>query len=132
MNIIPRFLLSSLLFAAAAAGPQPNVLFIVVDDLRPQLGSYGKAFMRTPNIDRLAGGGVLFERAYCMVPTCGASRAAVMTSLRPARNRFIDHRAWAERDAPDVVTLNTQFKAHGYTTISLGKVYHHIDDEVGG
>lgn len=127
-----NILLSCLVFSTALAQTRPNVLFIVVDDLRPQTASYGKPFMHTPNIDRLANRGVLFERAYCMVPTCGASRAAVMTSLRPARNRFIDHRAWAERDAPDVTALNTQFKAHGYNTISLGKVYHHRDDEVDG
>ena len=68
---------------------RPNVLFIAVDDLRPQLKCYGKDFMHSPNIDKLAGRGVLFERSYCMVPTCGASRASLMTGIRPARNRFV-------------------------------------------
>lgn len=124
--------LGCLLLAASAAAAAPNVLFIAVDDLRPQIASYGKTFMHTPNIDRLAGRGVLFERAYCMVPTCGASRAALMTGLRPSPTRFVNYLAWAERDAPAATTLNTQFKNHGYTTISLGKVFHHPEDNVDG
>ncbi len=70
--------------AFAQAAKRPNVLFIAVDDLRPQLACYGKTFMHSPNIDKLAERGVLFERAYCMVPTCGASRASLMTGVRPA------------------------------------------------
>ena len=58
----------------SAAQEKPNVLFIAVDDLRPELGCYGNAHIVTPNIDKLAAGGVLFERAFCAVPVCGASR----------------------------------------------------------
>lgn len=111
---------------------RPNVLFIAVDDLRPQLGSYGKQFMHTPHIDRLAERGVLFERAYAMVPTCGASRASLMAGLRPSPTRFVNYLAWAERDAAGAVTINSQFKNSGYTTISLGKVFHHPADNVQG
>ncbi len=111
---------------------RPNVLFIAVDDLRPQLACYGKTFMKTPNFDALAGRSVLFERAYCMVPTCGASRASLMTSLRPTPRRFVSYTARADREAPGVVTLNTLFKNNGYTTISLGKVLHFPDDNVNG
>lgn len=116
---------------AAAAG-RPNVLFIAVDDLRPQLGCYGRAPMHTPNLDRLADQGVLFERAYCMVPTCGASRASLMTGLRPTRDRFVNYLAWAEKDAPGIPTLNSHFKTQGYTTLSLGKVFHHKTDHAEG
>ena len=63
---------------------QPNILFIVVDDLRPQLGCYGKELISSPNIDRLAAEGTRFDRSYCNVPVCGASRASLMTGLRPA------------------------------------------------
>lgn len=117
---------------AAAQADKPNVLFIAVDDLRPQTASYGKPFMHTPNIDRLASRGALFERAYCMVPTCGASRAALMTGLRPSPTRFVNYLTWAERDAPEAATLNTHFHENGYTTISLGKVFHHPQDNAGG
>lgn len=124
----------ALLFAAAPAlaADRPNVLFIAVDDLRPQLNCYGKPFMKSPNIDRLAARGVLFERAYCMVPTCGASRASLMAGIRPARNRFTSHLTWAEKDAKGLTTLNTHFKNNGYRTVGLGKVFHHSTDSQEG
>ncbi len=116
----------------SASAERPNVLFIAVDDLRPQLNCYGRQQMISPNIDALAGRGVLFERAYCMVPTCGASRAALMTSIRPARNRFVTHLAWAEKEAAHAIPLHKHFQANGYTTISLGKVFHHTEDHGDG
>ena len=122
-----------LLFVAPAfAADKPNILMIVVDDLRPQLGCYGQSQVQSPNIDRLAAQGVLFERAYCMVPTCGASRASLMTSIRPAPKRFVSHLTYAERDAPGITTLNTHLKQNGYTTLSNGKVFHHPEDEAIG
>ena len=111
---------------------RPNVLFIAVDDLRPQLGCYGMSSMRTPHIDRLAADGILFERAYCMVPTCGASRASLMTGIRPSRNRFVNYLAWAEKDAPGMTTLNQHFRNQGYYTVSNGKVFHHATDSADG
>ncbi len=117
---------------AQAEARKPNVLFIAVDDLRPQLGCYGFKSMHTPNIDRLASQGIVFERAYCMVPTCGASRASLMTGIRPSRNRFVNYLARAEKDAPGITTLNTQFKNHGYFTLSNGKVFHHPSDNAEG
>ncbi len=113
---------------AAAPERRPNVLFLVVDDLRPQLGCYGQAQMHTPSIDSLAERGVLFERSFCMVPTCGASRAAVMTGLRPTPKRFRTYRSMAAQDTPDAPALNGWFQQHGYTTLSVGKVFHMIGD----
>ena len=110
----------------------PNVLFIAIDDLRPQLACYGQKQMHTPNFDALAKRSVLFDRAYCMVPTCGASRASLMTGMRPSPARFISYTARADRETPDAVTLNTIFKRSGYTTISLGKVFHFVDDNESG
>ncbi len=122
----------ALLGSLAQAKSPPNVLFIAVDDLRPQLACYGRTNMKTPNFDALAARSVLFERAYCMVPTCGASRASLMTSLRPTPNRFVSYTARADKEAPTAVTLNTLFKRNGYTTISLGKIFHFPDDNVAG
>ncbi|MFK8115383.1 MAG: sulfatase-like hydrolase/transferase, partial [Rubripirellula sp.] len=119
----------------AAKSPRPgdlNVLFIAVDDLRPQLGCYGKAFMHTPHFDRLAKRSVLFERAYCMVPTCGASRASLMTGVRPSPTRFVSYTARADQEAPQAIPLNRFFKSAGYETISLGKVFHFTDDSLDG
>lgn len=134
--LMGRLLLGCMLLAissvATAQSPRPNVLFIAVDDLRPQMSCYGKSFMHTPNFDALARRSVLFERAYCMVPTCGASRASLMTSLRPTPRRFVSYTARADKEAPQAVTLNTQFRQQGYTTISLGKVFHFPDDNGDG
>ncbi len=128
---LPAFLVCVTLLIATVGATEvqrPNVLFIAVDDLRPQIGCFGHPEMETPNIDRLAGRGVRFKRAYCNVPTCGASRASLMTGIRPARNRFVSPTSYAEKEAPGVTTLNTHFKSHGYHTVSLGKVFHHADD----
>ena len=114
------------------AAEKANVLFLAVDDLRPQLGCYGETAMHSPNIDRLASRGVVFNRSYCMVPTCGASRASLMSGIRPARNRFVSYQARADKDAPDATTLNTHFKNQGYTTVSNGKVFHNSADNADG
>lgn len=116
---------------AGLAAERPNVLFIAVDDLRPQLGCYGNALVKSPNIDRLAATGMVFERAYCQVPVCGASRASLMTGLRPTRTRFVNFNTWADKDAPGTTTLPRHFREHGYTTLSLGKVFHHATDAAG-
>jgi iduronate 2-sulfatase len=118
------------LFAQDTPSTRPNVLFLAMDDLRPELGAYGKPYMHTPSIDHLAATGVTFVRAYANVPVCGASRASMMTGLRPTRERFLTFGTRADEDAPGVPTLAGWFKQAGYTTISLGKVLHHSDDAV--
>ncbi len=112
----------------AAARKKPNVLFIAVDDLRPQLGCYGHKQMMSPNIDRLASEGVTFLRSYCQVPVCGASRASLLTGARPTPNRFLGYDTWAEKDLPGALSLAQHFKNNGYHTISNGKIFHHRTD----
>ena len=128
---LPAFL-ALLLVSIAGAAEKPNVLFIAVDDLRPELTSFGAEKMVTPHFDRLAARGVRFDRAYCMVPTCGASRASLLTGIRPARDRFRSFDTRADKDAPGITTLNTHFKNHGYTTLSIGKVFHAAEDNADG
>lgn len=108
----------------AAEEAKPNILFIAVDDLRPELGCYGRRAL-TPNIDRLAASGLQFDRAYCNQAVCGASRVSLMTGLYPefTGERTYHVTGWRTRWA-EVVTLNQHFKNHGYTTIGLGKIYH--------
>lgn len=124
--------LATLALAHGAGGKRPNILMIAVDDLRPQLKCYGAGHVHSPNMDRLAAQGVLFNRAYCMVPTCGASRASLMTSIRPAPGRFVRYLARADQDAPGITPLHAHLKQHGYHTVSNGKVFHHADDSPGG
>jgi len=107
---------------------KPNVLFIVVDDLRPQLGCYGRKQMVTPHIDALARSGVLFRRAYCQVPVCGATRASLLTGVRPTRSRFVTFDTWVDEDMPAALTLPQHFREHGYAALSIGKVFHHRPD----
>lgn len=128
---------TSLLFCIAgcmntsAKEPQaskPNILFIAVDDLRPELNCYGRKHIVSPNIDKLAASGTMFTNAYCNVPVCGASRASVLTGLRPGMDRFIGFAAYAQNDAPEAIVLPQWFKNNGYTTVNNGKVFHHADD----
>jgi iduronate 2-sulfatase len=108
---------------------QPNILFIAVDDLRPELACYGEIHIQSPNIDHLASEGTRFDRSYCNIPVCGASRASLMTGLRPARNRFLTYLSRADEEAPGIVTLPGHFHNEGYHTISNGKIFHHDDDD---
>jgi len=107
----------------------PNILFIAVDDLRPELHCYGRELISSPNIDRLAAKGTRFDRSYCNIPVCGASRASLMTGLRPARNRFLTYLSRADEEAPGIITLPRHFRNNGYYTISNGKIFHHDDDD---
>jgi iduronate 2-sulfatase len=113
----------------AAGEEKPNVLFIMVDDLRPTLGTYDYPEVKTPNIDLLASQGVQFNKAFCNVPVSGASRASLLTGIRPNYpTRFTDYRSSADKDAPGVMTIPELFKNNGYTTISNGKFFHHRYD----
>jgi iduronate 2-sulfatase len=109
---------------AAEGAEGRNVLFIAVDDLKPAIGCYGDRLAKTPNIDRLAARGTVFERAYCMQAVCAPSRNALLTGLRPETLRIYDLGTNFRRRAPDVVTLPQHFRAHGYQSHGLGKIFH--------
>jgi len=113
-----------------ASNPKPNVLLLYMDDLRPQLGCYGQTQMQSPNIDQLAKEGILFNNAYCNVAVCGASRASMLTGMRPTKKIFRDYKVFVQDDTPNAITLPQLFKENGYTTISNGKIYHHLDDRI--
>lgn len=107
-----------------SAETQYNVLFISVDDLRPLLGCYGHSEMHTPNIDKLATQGTLFNRAYCQFPVCNPSRVSVLTGLRPDTTGIYDNPTDFRKVLPGVVTLPQHFKDQGYHTRSVGKIAH--------
>ncbi len=108
---------------------KPNVLFLMVDDLRPELGCYGHAQVKTPNIDALASSGVRFERAYCQYPLCNPSRASLLTGRYPTTTGVMDNVTWFGAAHPEFVSLPRHFKANGYATLRTGKIFHGgIDD----
>lgn len=117
--------------AVSAGEARWNVLFIAVDDLRPELGCYGAAHIRTPNIDRLAARGLLFDRAYCQVAVCNPSRCSVLGGVRADTAGVLNNQTFLRPMMPDVVTLPQHFKNSGYYSVSLGKVFHHSEREPG-
>ena len=111
--------------------PRLNVLFIVADDLRPELGCYGSPAL-TPNIDGLAKRGVRFDRAYCQQALCNPSRSSFLTGLRPdTLHLWVNGTHFREKN-PDVITLPQWFKEHGYITRDVGKIFHNWHTKVKG
>lgn len=111
-------------FGSALAGSRPNVLLICVDDLKPVLGCYGDKTAKSPNIDRLAKRGTLFERAYCNQAVCAPSRNALMTGVRPTRAGIYDLGTNFRAAHSNAVTLSQYFMRHGYRAEALGKIFH--------
>ena len=117
---------------------RPNVLFIAIDDLRPEMGAYGVDAAQTPQLDRLAAQSVMFSRHYVQVPTCGASRFAMLTGRSPwesditrQNNAFFSPSSPISREAtPGAQTMPELFRRHGYYTICIGKISHTPDGRV--
>ena len=121
-----RLIISTLPFlilSTAIAAPL-NVLFIAVDDMKVELNCYGQKHVISPNIDRLAQRGTLFERAYCQQTVCNPSRASVMTGLRPDTLKVWDLPTHFRTHHPDVVTLPQLFMKNGYFAQGIGKIFH--------
>ncbi len=107
---------------------KPNILLLCIDDLRPELKSFGADYIHSPNIDDLASRGRPFHRHYVQAPTCGASRYTLLTGqFGPADNGALFNRAARSLKNPGSVppSLPAYFRSHGYTTVSVGKVSHH-------
>ncbi len=143
LDKITRFFILSLpiiLICLSCNPPEkkpPNVLFIAIDDLRPELGCYGNTLIKSPNLDKLAGEGRLFTNHFVQVPTCGASRYSMLTGKRPTKKIHIKNSALSETFAgkPEAAAPETfahQMKRNGYYTVSIGKISHHPDGIVYG
>lgn len=127
------FLVSIILFScqrkASNENLRPNILFISIDDLRPELGSYGSEIAISPNIDYLASQGLQFNNAYCQQSICGPSRASVLTGIRPETSGVFHNYIKFREATPDVITLPQYFKQNGYETVYTGKIFHHGDKD---
>ncbi|MPZ19797.1 MAG: sulfatase-like hydrolase/transferase [Luteitalea sp.] len=130
-RVLIRFSLVGSIILLAAFQPAPseeerprdNVLLIISDDLRPDLGTYGNRLMRTPHIDGLASRGVRFDRAYAQYPLCNPSRASLLTGRYPTSVGVLDNITWFRAFQP-FVSLPQYFQSHGYATLRAGKIFH--------
>ncbi len=114
-------------FSLFAQSKKPNVLFIAIDDLRPELNCYGKTQIISPNIDKIASEGIVFTRAYCQVALCGPSRLSIMTGMHPDRLKNYGMSSsnkieWREY-RPGITSLPEQFRKNGYYALGFGKIY---------
>lgn len=125
--IIGYFLV--LAHSVVAGPPRPNVLFIISDDLRPDLSCYG-SYVETPNLDRLAGRGVRFANAWVQYPLCNPSRTSMLTGRYPTTTGALTNRNYFRDSYPDMVTLPQLFKNAGYDSIGIGKVFHDTADDL--
>jgi iduronate 2-sulfatase len=103
---------------------RPNILFIAVDDLKPWVTAYGDVHAKTPGMDKLASDGLVFKNTYCQQAICAASRASIMTGMRPDRTRIWDLVTEPRQVNPNVVTIPQYFKSQGYESAGMGKIYH--------
>lgn len=129
------FLCFILLFSCSepAAEEKPyNVLFIAIDDLRPELGVYGNKIIETPNLDAIGNSGSVFLNHYVQVPTCGASRCSILTGLLPQTTNHLQNSAVEQfmSNEPEGETPESfvhHFKRNGYYTVGIGKISHSVD-----
>lgn len=126
-TVFQKFIFTAGLLALAAssqAAGKPNILFIAVDDLRPELGCYGSPVAISPHLDKLARGGLLFNRAYCQQAICGPTRASLLTGARPDTIGVTHNYVHFRKTKPNIVTLPQHFIANGYEAVYCGKVFH--------
>lgn len=112
---------SSLLLAQATQ--KPNVLFICIDDLKPDLGCYGFNAVKSPNIDKLAETATVYNSNYCQQAVCGPTRASMLTGKRPDHTQVWDLQTLIRDKNPNMLTMPQFFKENGYITAALGKVF---------
>jgi choline-sulfatase len=114
-------------FSNKETSNRPNIVFVMVDDMNDwvgYLGGYGGK-VYTPNIDKLASGGVRFLNAHTSAPVCNPSRNAILLGKSPSTTGLYNNNQWWKSVYPDAVTLPQYFKNHGYHTAGAGKIFHH-------
>ena len=102
-----------------------NVLFIIADDLNCAIGALGDTMAQTPNIDRLASNGFLFENAHNQYPLCGPSRASLMTGMYSEQTQITGNNIFLRNSVPDAITIGQRFRQNGYQSVRIGKIFHY-------
>src|SRR5690554_5123115 len=136
LYIISLSIFMSLPFFAQEKEP-PNIVFIAVDDLRPELGSFGNELVKTPQMDKLASEGTAFLNHYVQVPTCGASRYSVLTGRLPRSTKHLSNNIIKDEisnkpESPLPETFIHHLRRNGYFTVGIGKISHYPDGLVYG
>ena len=132
LKILFKTYICTILFSASIFAEPLNVLFIIVDDLRPELGCYGADHMITPHIDSIAKNGTLFNRAYVQQAVCTASRASFLTGLRPDSTgsdypySIYTVENLLEGNRPSFLR---HFMNEGYYVRGLGKIHHGYNED---
>ncbi|MCB0565813.1 MAG: sulfatase [Phaeodactylibacter sp.] len=131
-RFILAFLIAVLLRSADVSVATPNVLFIIADDLSNTLSCYGAEGVMTPHLDKLASRGRMFGRAYCQASLCNPSRTSILTGRRPHQTRIWTNAPHFRGIYPRITTLPQHFKANGYHTVGIGKIFHNWGQSLQG
>ena len=132
IHLLLAILLSSFCLPNSSFSAQPNVLFLISDDLNNYLGCYGDPRAKTPNIDKLAARGVKFERSYCTFPLCGPSRNSMLTGLYPNSTGILTNSQIFRQTIPSQLSLSQTFRQAGYFAARIGKLYHYnVPNSIG-
>jgi iduronate 2-sulfatase len=130
--LLPFLVMAPSPAVAETVPARPNVLFLIADDLNNFLGCYGDPRAKTPNLDRLAARGVLFDRAYCAFPLCGPSRNSMLTGLYPNSSGILANAQIFRQTIPSHTSLPQAFRQQGYFAARLGKLYHYnVPNSIG-
>lgn len=129
ITILLLFLCSLNVLAQETSDHKKNVLFIAVDDLRPELSCYGHTQIVSPHIDQLASGGMLFTNAATQQAVCTPSRISMLLGLRPATTGLFTLDDKMKTGHSHLISIPHALKKAGYSTYSIGKIYHHKDDD---
>ncbi|OUU87779.1 MAG: iduronate sulfatase [Verrucomicrobiaceae bacterium TMED76] len=137
INLSISFVLLTYLTVSSISAEKPNILFISVDDLRPELGCYGVNYAQSPNIDQFAKTAVTFRNHYVQVSTCGASRYALLTGRSPTKSGALKNNVFysgktaiKNKQLPGAQTMPELFRRSGYRTVLIGKISHTPDGKV--
>lgn len=109
-----------------------NILFLFIDDLRPELACYGQSYVKSPNIDALAASATIFDKHFVTVPTCGASRASILSGLLPGsvaetNNSVFEYKQEGTVKGVEPESFVQQLRVNGYYTVGIGKISHSPD-----